>query len=248
MNHVIKLSSQLVFDTKMESDRIKQVEYLKSKHKLGEFINNIIRFALEHPEILESYGLSINSYGLNDERSKFYSDIRKNMKEMNCKIDTIYDMAFKNLTLYKAGKYIGIKDKTDAILRANFLLQIQLNELKHILGVESLYNGITDKKIESVERDTDKMLELIIESYDDILNEMKAEMTRTIPTVVGESKKELIEENIKKEEKTISKSTESKKEDQDEDELGKLNSIAQELQGSFEDTADVDDLLNFLSL
>lgn len=169
----IKLGATLVLDKEKEKDTIKQLEKLRSRHKLGEFISQCLRVVFENRELAEKCGLNMDRYGLTDNRKQFYEAVNKEVKQMNNKIDAIYDMAYRTYTLTQFNKKIGIEEKSKNILQAQFLLQKQMREMCNVLGIENITQVYESNKMYNLEKNVDETLEFIINYYDGIINELK---------------------------------------------------------------------------
>ena len=186
MEERFKLGATLCYDKEKEKDIIQQLESLKSRHKLGDFISNLIRIAFENPVELRQLGLKIENYGLTDNRREFFKGVEQKVKAMCKKVDDIYDIAVKMYALALMGKKLGLEDKSKNLLQAQFILQKQINELCTILGLGALHN-FESNKVENVAKDVEETLEFIINSYDGIISEIKQSVVvqTQAPTVIS---------------------------------------------------------------
>lgn len=175
----IKLGATLSFDDIREKDILDKIEGLRSRHKLGEFISHLIRVAFESPEKLNSQaelaGLmtTLVAQGITMDRVDYFNKIENDIEEMKKKVDAIYTMATKNYTMALAGKKIGLEEKSESTLRAQFVLQRQINAMTDSLGV-SLREPFESNKIQETREKAEEVIEYMIESYDGILQEIKA--------------------------------------------------------------------------
>lgn len=183
----IRLSSMLTFDEEKEADIIQVIEKLNSMHKTGNFLSNLIRVSLDCPEILdqsngkftkgstlvdlEQYGLTYNRRALADKNSKEIADMKK-------KVDSVYDMTLKMYTLVLMNKYMGIEQKTENSMIANFIVQKQLEELKKSLGVSLSDNIFASNKVKDTKQLAENSLEFILNTYDDIISEVKSKISK----------------------------------------------------------------------
>ena len=176
MEERFKLGATICYDKEREQDIINQLDKLKSQHKLGDLITNLIRIAFEHPKELRELGLRVENYGLSDNRREFFNGIEKKILEMSKKVNGIYDMAVKMYSLALFNKKIGLEQKSINLLQAQFILQKQINELCTILGVSNLGHTFESNKLYNVAKNVDEILEFIINYYDGIVDEIKQNM------------------------------------------------------------------------
>lgn len=199
----IRLGSTLVFDSEQEKDIFDRVEYLSNRHKLGEFISNLIRVAFDSPRALESRErliealTGIEKYGVTENRFNDISVIKQEIDLARAKIDMIYDMCLKLFTLARMGKRIGLEDRTKNILRAQFLVENELNKLTSKVGIGHLMNEFESTRVSSIEEKVNDIVEYIIESYDGIVNEIKEDTNMSSLSNTSED----VSESIEKEEK-----------------------------------------------
>ena len=152
-------------------------------HKIYEIISYLFRIAVDCPEILNksnnSYALSavvnqMNYSGLSAIRKKFVSEIVRQIDDMKAKVDSIYEKSVHIYMLGKMGKQLELDNKNDNILAAQFILERQLKELQDTLGVSLKDNVYASNKLQNTKDIGDAAFEYIIESYYNIINEMKS--------------------------------------------------------------------------
>lgn len=177
-----RIGSTLVFNKEKESDIINKVEYLAKRHKLGLFIANLIRVAFDSPYKLESMEelrkvfKELEDYGISLDRHKFFNEVEKELRDIKIKVDAIYNMGLKLLILAQVGKVIGLEDRSKNLLSTQFILQRELNMVCDKLGISSggfIYNS---DKLRNIEEYAEEVLEFIINSYGDIINELKGKL------------------------------------------------------------------------
>lgn len=178
----IRFGSNLGFDEYKEKDIIEAIEYLNSRHKTGQFISNLIRLALENPEIIEGKngkykkGELINtmeSLGMSPLRYKYIESIANETRELHAKVDKIYEMTLQLYGLAQMGKRLNLDKRSENLMQAGFLLEKQLRDIERIVG-----NGLKafeSDKIEDKEKIADDILELLINSNDGIITEIQNE-------------------------------------------------------------------------
>lgn len=185
----IRLNSTIQFDETTERDIIELISSLNSCHKTGQFIGTLIRLAVDNPEVLkrsdetgryntsEMYNyLSTNSLSKN--RAEFLNGVYKEVLDIKNKVDDIYKMALEMRTMAQFGKQIGIEDRSKNTMRAGFLLEKQLGELEHKLGVKFTGDDsiFMSNKLNTSDKVVSDIVEYIINTYGGIADEIKASL------------------------------------------------------------------------
>lgn len=188
--HSIRLGSILSFDEDKEKDMIEIMEYLNSTHTTGRFFSNLVRIAFDNPEIikLSKDGVEkgkilqqMDEVGFSKKRDKFFKDIASEMLDIKKKIDMVYEMSLKTYTLAQMGKHLALEQKSENTLRAEFIIEKQLKDLQDKIGLTLGGTPFESGKLMETEKKADDILEYIIESYDNILNEIKERFVQQIP-------------------------------------------------------------------
>lgn len=174
MDYKVKLGATLSFNLGLERDMVEQIESLKAKHKLGEFISNSLRIVFENPELLEKYNLSLEKYGLTDNRKKLNDAINIELGRLGNKIEKTYQMAYEVYSLAKFNKQLNIHDTSRNILASQFILNKQIEDLKGLLGVTCLEQPVN---LHKVDKSIDDILEYILLCHSDIVDELKSNLT-----------------------------------------------------------------------
>lgn len=186
----IRLGSMLSFDEEQEKDIIKAIEALNASHKTGQFVSNLIRIALDNPEILDikdgkyEKGAIIKQMervGMSYNRYTFITQVTKEVEAMTKKVDSIYEMVNKLYILAQMGKHLGLEEKTENLLSAEFILERQVKELQDTLGISLTSSMFASNKKEDTKKKAEDALEYIIETYDNILNELKNSIKVEVP-------------------------------------------------------------------
>ena len=174
MDYKVKLGATLSFNLGLERDMVEQIESLKAKHKLGEFISNSLRIVFENPELLEKYNLSLEKYGLTDNRKKLNDAINIELGRLGNKIEKTYQMAYEVYSLAKFNKQLNIHDTARNILASQFILNKQIEDLKSLLGVTCIDQPVN---LHKVDKSIDDILEYILLCHSDIIDELKSNLT-----------------------------------------------------------------------
>lgn len=181
----IKVGSTLTFDEQQEQDIIKLVTEFKESHKIGEFLSNLLRLAIENPELVVSkngkydtgtLARYMEALGKTPTRHNYMNEINKKIVDMQTKVDEIYDMCLKMYTLAEMGKTLGFEQKTDNMVLAQFMVEQQLGKLRKSLGVDSSNFPFESNRITNCKEKASDTLEYIISCYEPIINELKKEL------------------------------------------------------------------------
>lgn len=191
-NYNIRLGCQLSFDEQQEADIIKAIEKLNATHKAGQFMSNIVRLAFDCPDIMDKSSgqyekgaviKALDSAGIFYSRKNFFDSLTKEVNLMKQKVDKMYEMVLKTYILGQMGKKLGLEEKADNLLMAQFVVEKQLKEIQDLLGITLGSSVLASNKKQEVEKIGDNALEYIIESYSGIMNEIQ-NMITTQPVIV----------------------------------------------------------------
>ena len=184
----VRLNSTLSFDENQEYDIVSFVESLNSTHRMGEFITNLIRIAVENPELVVNTNGNyeegaviklIEKLGKTPTRHKYMESVDKKLADMQSKVDQMYDMCTKMYNMIEIGKRLGIESKTENMILAQFTIQEQLKTLERITGSKLSQVPFKSDKIKEYDDIAAKTLEYMISSYEPVINELKKELSIT---------------------------------------------------------------------
>lgn len=188
----IRLGSLISFDSEREADIIEFVQDLTSQHKLGRFIGYLLRLACETPETLQYREKlnpilkEMNDLGITPRRDAMFKQFSKEILDLKNKINDIYVISEKLYTLALARKALGLEDRAKELLAAQFVVRRQTALLESKLGTSSLLYTYESDSMRDVQKKADEILEVILETYGDLLNDVK---------VAGAGKNEAEESN-----------------------------------------------------
>lgn len=175
----IRLGSLISFDSEREADIIEFVQDLTSQHKLGRFIGYLLRLACETPETLQ-YREKLNpilkemsDLGITPRRDAMFKQFSKEILDLKNKINDIYVISEKLYTLALARKALGLEDRAKELLAAQFVVRRQTALLESKLGTSSLLYTYESDSMRDVQKKADEILEVILETYGDLLNDVK---------------------------------------------------------------------------
>lgn len=175
----IRLGSLISFDSEREADIIEFVQDLTSQHKLGRFIGYLLRLACETPETLQYREKlnpilkEMNDLGITPRRDAMFKQFSKEILDLKNKINDIYVISEKLYTLALAKKALGLEDRAKELLAAQFVVRRQTALLESKLGTSSLLYTYESDSMRDVQKKADEILEVILETYGDLLNDVK---------------------------------------------------------------------------
>ena len=183
-----RLGGTLDFDPNREKYIVDKINELSGSGQLSKYLQTLIRLAFETPEAVGRTDKLVNeviALGGTPCAREFFSNGNKEIAEMHRKIDEIYNMCLQMYTLCQFGKVTGLEKKVENTAKAEFMLERQVDRLCDTLGIRDM-RLFESCKIASVESKSADVLEFIINHYDGIVNEIKAEhtpVTITIPQI-----------------------------------------------------------------
>lgn len=178
----IRLGSMLNFDDQQEKDILDLLDRLNASHKTGQVLSNLLRVAVDNPELLKcesgrySPGPILEQFERHNQslnRSLFFKQITNDINELKQKVDTIYNLVSKSYMLAEIGNRLGLEGKVENELLATFLIEKELTSLQKTLGVTLRDSIFASNKLEKNKEIADDVLEYIINSYSELLKELK---------------------------------------------------------------------------
>lgn len=175
-----RIDCNITLDSSKEADIIKVIDKLKSSHKLGQFITHLIQLSINNPELLDNNSYSdgetlkkLSELGISYNRNNFFNYIEKEVASMKDKIDSMYSLVLKTYMLGQIGKTLGIDEKAENELLAQFVIEKQFKEIQEIVGVDLKSDVLASNKLADVKKIGEDTLEYVIESYSGLINELK---------------------------------------------------------------------------
>lgn len=179
-NKSFRIDCNITLDSSKEADIIKVIDKLKSSHKLGQFITHLIQLSINNPELLDNNSYSdgetlkkLSELGISYNRNNFFNYIEKEVASMKNKIDSMYSLVLKTYMLGQIGKTLGIDEKAENELLAQFIIEKQFKEIQEIVGVDLKSDVLASNKLADVKKIGEDTLEYVIESYSGLINELK---------------------------------------------------------------------------
>lgn len=201
----IRLGSTLTFDDEKEKDIIDAINKMNSCHKTGLFMSNLIRAAVDCPELLKrsSNGAIsaevLEQVGVSEKRKEFFGEISRKLDEVKVKADKIYDLAFKMYVSALMGKQLGLEERSKNTLATEFMLEQNISELKKVVG--GPISTFESNKLKSVDNRAKECLAYIIETYSGIVEELKNSLVVQRVEVTSQTEPVVKAENIENIEK-----------------------------------------------
>lgn len=168
----------LNFNDKSEADLLKLVAELAASRKLGTVTTNLIRLAYDNPELLGDDILKRCGI-ITKARKELIADFEQKYEVLEKKLDKMETMVEKMYTMAEIGKRIGLSDRSKNVMQALFMAEAELKQLDTI--------GFTvdrHKELVSLEEKCTDTMVFILNSYDNILNELASNMVVNTVSIV----------------------------------------------------------------
>lgn len=186
-----KFTSTISLDEGKELDLIKYLEHLRDTRRMGDFVSSCVRACWDNQELYKQTLASDSTYGT-QLRKGYFDSIENKILDMRNKVDKIYDIAFSVYTLALMGKRLGIEERAENSLKAQFILQKQINDIARALSINTLM--FESDRLQDTKHKAEQILEYIINSYDSLLAELKISYTLPLKEETQVEVKEHIEE------------------------------------------------------
>lgn len=131
----VRLGAKLTFDKK-EVDLALMVEELTKQHKLGKYINDLLRYAWENPEQFKGTEIDVSKYGVSDLRQRYFNALRSDVDRCKEIVKYIYREMLPLSAAVKSGVTFGIVEKTDDFLLTIQCVEHYIDGLSKILGYD----------------------------------------------------------------------------------------------------------------
>ena len=187
----VKFNSIVSLDRGQELDLIEYLEHLRDTRRMGDYISSCVKACWDNPELFKQTIALDNTY-TTQLRKGYFDNIQNRLLEMRNKVDKIYELAFNVYTLALMGKRLGIEERAENSLKAQFILQKQINDIARALSINTLM--FESDRLQDTKHKAEQILEYIINSYDSLLAELKISYTLPIKEETQVEVKEHIEE------------------------------------------------------
>ena len=115
----------------------------------------------------------MSDLGITPRRDAMFKQFSKEILDLKNKINDIYVISEKLYTLALARKALGLEDRAKELLAAQFVVRRQTALLESKLGTSSLLYTYESDSMRDVQKKADEILEVILETYGDLLNDVK---------------------------------------------------------------------------
>lgn len=201
----IRLGSTLTFDSKKEMDMVMLAEKLNETHRMGEFMSALFRLAVDNPELISGQGKDVRygrtmanlaKRGITVQREEFFNLVNKSLESISERVDKIYSMSKTMYALAQFGKTIGLQEKSVNVMRANFIIEKNLEELCKLLDIDK--GEFKKADVSLLEKESKDMLEYTINCYDGVIEELKEERKQCETEAGSKDNVRELEETLKK--------------------------------------------------
>lgn len=165
-----KFTGTISLDEGKELDLIKYLEHLRDTRRMGDFVSSCVRACWDNQELYKQTLASDSTYGT-QLRKGYFDNIENKILDMRNKVDKIYELAFNVYTLALMGKRLGIEERAENSLKAQFILQKQINDIARALSINTLM--FESDRLQDTKHKAEQILEYIINSYDGLLGELQ---------------------------------------------------------------------------
>lgn len=156
----IKLGCVLTFDSEKDKDMIDLVNELKSRHKLGKYLNALIGLVQEREDLQEELRSQFEDEQTS--RQKFFDGVREEVNQLVEDNKVIREELIELKAALKYGDSVGLLGKVENVELGN------LNNLMHMREMSKKLNGniqanIIEEEKELIDRTVDKVVDRVIE-------------------------------------------------------------------------------------
>lgn len=137
MSYKLRLGSTLEFDNR-EQDLMLVIKQLTDQHKLGQYINALLRYVWENPEQFKDTDIDPLKYGISDRRAAFFNDVNGRVKKCQDAINGMYREMIALSTAAKVGATFGLVENTSDFLMGLECIENYTEKIKQILNTSGL--------------------------------------------------------------------------------------------------------------
>lgn len=142
MDYKVRLGATLEFDSAKELDLIKNVKDLTERHKLGAYINALLRYAWEHPEKFKGTEVCPLANGLEPKRDAYFNNIDKELLSCKKAIDEMYKEMLQLYTAAKVGATFGLVENTSEFIFGLQCIEEYIKKIRNKLNLGTWSEGI----------------------------------------------------------------------------------------------------------
>ena len=168
MDYKMRLGATLEFDSGKELDLIKNVKDLTERHKLGAYINNLLRYVWENPEQFKGTDICPLANGLTPKRQAYFNNIEKELSACKKSIDEMYKEMIVLSTAAKVGATFGLVENASEFLMGLTCIEEYVKRIRSKLNLgvwgEGVYESAKKQNTEEIANQAAEVLVKILMS------------------------------------------------------------------------------------
>lgn len=158
----IRLGTTLRFSKNQELDLIKNVMDLTDRHKLGAYINELLRYVWEHPEKFEGTVVDPYKNNISMRRKQFFDHVELEVKNCKRSLDYMYSEMIALNTAAKVGATLGLVESTDEFLLGLKHVEGYIRRLRNDYDLNKLDGMFESENTWKVEEIADKAADILV--------------------------------------------------------------------------------------
>lgn len=182
MEQSIRLGSVIKFDDYKEKDILNAVKELTAQHKLGLYIENMLRYIWDNPEKFKGTKVDPSIYGVKTSRKAFFSQVAKEVQECRNAVNQLYNEMILLSTAAKVGQTFGLVENTSDYLLGLECIEKYTERIRKELGmVGTLYeHGKMSKAEEVANQAADILVKMMLAKNVDLRIKQSGEQASTV--------------------------------------------------------------------
>lgn len=181
MEQSIRLGSVIKFDDYKEKDLLQAVKELTAQHKLGSYIENMLRYIWDNPEKFKGTKVDPSRYGVRTSRNAFFNQMAKEVQECRNAVNQLYNEMILLSTAAKVGQTFGLVENTSDYLLGLECIEKYTERIRRELGmIGTLYEHRKISKAEEVANQaSDILIKMMLAKNVDLRIKQSVEQTNT---------------------------------------------------------------------
>lgn len=164
----MRLGATLEFDSGKELDLIKNVKDLTERHKLGAYINNLLRYVWENPEKFKGTDICPLANGLTPKRQAYFNNIDKELSACKKSIDEMYKEMIVLSTAAKVGATFGLVENASEFLMGLTCIEEYIKRIRSKLNLgvwgDGAYENAKKQNVDEIANQAAEVLVKILMS------------------------------------------------------------------------------------
>lgn len=162
MDYSIRLGTTLRFSKEQELDLIKNVQDLTDRHKLGAYINELLRYVWENPEKFEGTVVDPYKNNISMKRRQFFNHVDSEVKKCKESLEYMYKEMLILNTAAKVGSTVGLVESTSEFLDGLEYIEGYIRKLKDSYNLDRLDGKCVSDSKDSVEEIANRAADILI--------------------------------------------------------------------------------------